>query len=64
MNYLFKCNKCGKKQERDIPMSEYDKRKNNQVCECGGKMQRVIQWQGIAEGGGDGWCGKKGTKTI
>ena len=64
MNYLFKCVSCKKKREIDIPMSEYDKQKNNQVCECGGKMQRVIEWQGIAEGGGDGWYGKKGSNVI
>lgn len=64
MNYLFECNKCGKKQEREISMSEYDKEKNNQICKCGGKMRRVIEWQGIAMGGGDGWYGKKGGTTI
>ena len=44
---------------------DYDKEKNNQKCpECNEKLDRVIEWQGIAEGGGDGWYGKKGSNVI
>ena len=49
MIYNFSCQKCKKKFEIDIPMKDYDKEKNNQVCpECNGKMQRVIEWEGLA----------------
>lgn len=43
MTYIFKCTKCNKKDERDIPISDYDKEKHNQVCKCGGKMERIIE---------------------
>lgn len=65
MYYNFKCESCNKVQEVEIPINDYDKEKGKQVCpDCGGKMKRVLEWRGIAMGGGDGWCGKKGTKTI
>ncbi len=64
MTYLFKCKKCGKKEEKDIPMSEYDKEKNNQTCKCGAKMERVIEWEGYAQGWGDGWVGANGSNVI
>lgn len=48
MKYLFSCTKCNKKENRDIPMNLYDKEKNNQICSCGSKMQRVIEWTGVA----------------
>lgn len=28
MTYIFKCTKCNKKDERDIPISDYDKEKH------------------------------------
>jgi predicted nucleic acid-binding Zn ribbon protein len=64
MNYLFSCKKCSKKEYRDIPMKEYNKEKNNQICTCGVKMERVIEWAGIAEGKGEGWYGKAGGNVI
>ena len=66
MNYLFSCTnpKCNKKENRDISMQNYDKEKNNQICSCGAKMQRVIEWTGIAEGNGSGWFGKAGSNVI
>ena len=64
MKYLFSCEKCKKKEMRDIPMKDYDVEKNKQVCSCGGKMQRIIEWNGIAEGKGDGWFGKNGSSVI
>ena len=39
----------------DIKMADYDKEKDNQVCpDCNGKLERVIEWQGIATGNGAG----------
>ena len=65
MNYLFKCTNCKKQKIRDIPMKEYDKEKNNQICSCGAKMERVIEWSGIAESSNmNGWYGKAGSNVI
>lgn len=63
-NYTFRCTKCKKKEERNIPMNLYNKEKNNQICSCGSKMERVIEWTGIAEGNGAGWCGKSSGNVI
>lgn len=54
MNYLFNCEKCGKSAEIEIKISDYDAEKNKQVCNCGGKMKRVIEWQGWAKASGEG----------
>ena len=65
MLYLFKCSNCKKKENRDIPMNLYDKEKNNQICSCGAKMQRVIEWTGVAESSNmNGWCGKSTGNAI
>lgn len=65
MIYNFCCQKCKKEFEIDIPMKDYDKEKNNQVCpECNSKLSRVIEWQGIATGNGAGWCGRSDGKAI
>ena len=66
MFYKFRCQKCNKLHQVDIKMADYDKEKNNQVCpDCKGKMDRVIEWQGIATGSGGGWYGKSdGGKAI
>lgn len=46
-------------------MKDYDKEKNNQKCpNCNGKMERVIEWQGVATGSGPGWCGNTYGNTI
>ena len=46
-------------------MADYDKEKNNQVCpDCNSKLDRVIEWEGIATGNGAGWCGKSDGKAI
>ena len=45
--YTFRCEKCNKQEEINIPMSEYDEEKDKQVCvHCGGKTQKGIgiQW--------------------
>lgn len=65
MNYLYKCPNCKKQEYRDIPMKEYDREKNNQICSCGTKMERVIEWSGIAESSNmNGWYGKAGSNVI
>lgn len=58
MKYKFRCAKCHKSEEREILMKDYDREKENQKCTCGGKMDRVIEWEGIATGEGQGWFGK------
>lgn len=65
MFYNFKCQKCNKLHPVDIPMADYDKEKDNQVCPaCNGKLERVIEWEGIATGKGAGWCGRSDGKAI
>ena len=39
--------------------------KDKQECSCGGKLKRVIEWEGIATAEGSGWFGKSdGSKAI
>ena len=65
MIYDFKCTQCKKVFEVGIPIKDYDKLKNRQTCpECNGKMERVIEWNGIAEGSGEGWFGARGGNII
>jgi len=67
MLYRFFCEYCNNNDiEIDIPMNDYDKLKDKQVCpECNGKIKRFIEWNGIAEGNGPGWYGKSdGSKVI
>ena len=64
MFYKFKCENCGKVQEVEIAIKDYDKEKDKQECSCGGKLKRVIEWEGIAEGSGAGWCGARGGNII
>ena len=65
MYYKFKCSDCGKVQEVEIAIKDYDKEKDKQKCSCGGKLKRVIEWSGIAQGAGEGWCGKSdGSNAI
>ena len=64
MFYNFKCEKCGKVEEKEFSINDYDREKENQKCTCGGKMKRVIEWNGIAEGSGAGWCGARGGNII
>lgn len=40
--YVFKCEKCNKEEEKEIPITKYDEEKNNQFCSCGEKMIRVF----------------------
>lgn len=65
MNYDFKCENCNKTVEVDINMNDYDKEKNNQFCPvCHSKMNRVLNWSGVAIGKGEGWFGKAGSNVI
>ena len=65
MKYNFRCSKCGKEQEKEISMKDYDHVKNTQTCnECGGILKRIIEWTGIASGSGEGWCGKSTGNAI
>ncbi len=65
MFYNFKCKSCGKTFEVEIPIKAYDTEKDNQTCpDCNGKMERVIEWEGIASGSGEGWFGARGGNVI
>lgn len=65
MKYNFKCIVCGTEEEKEIAIADYDTEKENQKCICGGKMQRVIEWEGIATAEGQGWFGKSdGSNAI
>ena len=65
MNYRFRCETCNKDFEKEIPIKDYDREKENQICpDCNGKMDRVIEWSGIAEGSGAGWFGARGGNII
>ena len=65
MIYKFNCKRCSKDFDVAIWVKDYDKEKDRQKCpECGAKLERVIEWTGIATGSGDGWCGKKGGNAI
>ena len=65
MFYKFQCENCGKAQEVEIAIKDYDKEKDKQECSCGGKLKRVIEWSGIAQGSGAGWFGKSdGSNAI
>ena len=66
MLYRFICKTCRCEEEKEIAIKDYDAEKEKQTCSnCGGKMTRVIEWQGIATGEGQGWFGKSdGGKAI
>lgn len=65
MKYNFECEVCGAEEEKEIALADYDKEKENQKCTCGGKMKRVIEWEGIAtSSNNNGWCGKSSGNAI
>lgn len=68
MRYRFICTNetCRCEEEKEIAIKDYDAEKEKQTCSnCGGKMKRVIEWEGIATGEGQGWFGKSdGGKAI
>ena len=65
MIYRFFCNRCEKNFDVAISINDYAKEKDRQKCpECETKLERVIEWTGIATGSGEGWHGKKGGNAI
>ena len=67
MLYRFQCTECKCEEEKNISVSDYDTEKEKQICSnCGTKMQRVIEWGGIAtSSNNNGWFGKSdGGKAI
>lgn len=72
MKYKFACPTCNRTFDIDIPMAEYVNLKDKQLCPvCLALdsnqvlLKRVIEWNGIASGNGDGWFGKStGERTI
>ena len=72
MKYSFRCPTCNRTFDIDIPMTEYDSLKDKQLCPvCLALdsnqviLKRVIEWNGIATGVGEGWFGKStGERTI
>ena len=50
MYYRFRCKRCGKDEYRDINIDSYMEVKDKQRCiECGGKMERILEWNGPAQ---------------
>ena len=67
MFYKFFCKSCGVEEEKEIAIKDYDEQKEKQICSsCGGKMQRLLEWKGIAtSSNNNGWFGKSdGGKAI
>lgn len=71
MTYKFACTTCNKTFDIDIPMAEYDNLKDKQLCPvCYAVdsnqvlLKRVIEWNGIATGAGDGWFGRSDGSTA
>jgi predicted nucleic acid-binding Zn ribbon protein len=65
MKYRFICTECKCEEEKEIAVKDYDTEKEKQICSnCGAKMQRVIEWNGIATGNGDGWAGNSRGNVI
>lgn len=52
--------------ELDIPIDKYTELRDKQRCPfCKNKLQRVLEWTGIATGSGSGWFGRSdGSKAI
>ena len=40
--YLYQCTACEKKEERNVPIAKRD----NQDCDCGHEMERLIRFTG------------------
>ena len=71
MTYKFCCPECKKTFDIDIPMAEYDSLKDKQLCPvCLALdsnqilLKRVIEWNGIASGNGEGWFGRSDGSTA
>ena len=67
MKYNFVCKNCGAEEEKEIAIKDYDQEKTKQTCSnCGAKMQRLLEWKGIAtSSNNNGWFGKSdGSNAI
>ena len=67
MLYRFQCTECKCEEEKEIAVKDYDTEKEKQTCSnCGGKMQRLLEWKGIAtSSNNNGWFGKSdGSNAI
>ena len=66
MIYKFYCKACDMEHELDIPIAKYTDLKDKQTCPCcHKKLERVLEWTGVATGSGQGWFGRSdGGKTI
>ena len=67
MLYRFQCTECKCEEEKEIAIKDYDEEKTKQICSnCGAKMQRVLEWCGIAtSSNNNGWFGKSdGSNAI
>ena len=71
MKYKFQCPTCNKTFDIDIPMAEYDNLKDKQLCPvCLALdsnqvlLKRIIEWNGIASGNGEGWFGRSDGSTA
>lgn len=71
MTYKFACPECKKTFDIDIPMAEYDSLRDTQLCPvCLALdsnhvlLKRVIEWNGIASGNGEGWFGRSDGSTA
>lgn len=65
MIYRFFCKRCKKDFDVAISINDYAKEKDRQKCpKCGAKLERVIEWTGIATGSGDGWAGNSRGNVI
>lgn len=71
MNYRFRCNCCNRTFDIELPMAEYDDQKEKQLCPvCYAVdsnqvlLKRVIEWDGIATGAGEGWFGRSDGSTA
>ena len=71
MTYKFCCPECNKTFDIDISMAEYDSLKDKQLCPvCLALdsnqvlLKRVIEWDGIASGNGEGWFGRSDGSTA
>lgn len=71
MLYKFLCPTCNKTFDIDIAMAEYASLKDKQLCPvCLALdsnqvlLKRVIEWDGIATGTGEGWFGRSDGSTA
>lgn len=55
ITYKFRCPKCGREYDIDIPMDQYDYYKDKETCpHDSAKLERVIEFSGLAKSPGYG----------